>query len=90
MLCPPSCLRSGENKLMPPTPDCASKVINGKNGYVRDNSSWILGRLVRDFDKWMTPATKTQGAKILDDKWAREKAEVKEKGGDESKVPRPI
>ena len=51
MLCPPSCLRSGENKLMPPTPDCASKVINGKNGYVRDNSSWIVRRLVRDFDK---------------------------------------
>jgi hypothetical protein len=52
---------AGENKLMPPTPDCASKAINGKNGYVRDNSSWILGCLVRDFDKWMTPAMKTQG-----------------------------
>ncbi|GKZ83522.1 hypothetical protein AnigIFM56816_008617 [Aspergillus niger] len=42
----------GENKLMPP-PDCACKVINGRTGYVRDNSSWIIGRIVRDFDSWM-------------------------------------
>ena len=79
----------GENKLMPPTPDCASKVINGKNGYVRDNSSWIVGRVVRDLDSWMAPATRTQLGKILNDKWATEKEDVKEKGGDVSIVPRP-
>ncbi|KAL7941061.1 hypothetical protein V8C42DRAFT_200785 [Trichoderma barbatum] len=42
----------GENKLMPVS-DCPCKVINGKTGYVRDNSSWIIGRIVRDFDFWM-------------------------------------
>ncbi|KAK9351270.1 hypothetical protein V1523DRAFT_435559 [Lipomyces doorenjongii] len=42
----------GENKLMP-LPDCACKVINGRTGYVRDNSSWIIGRIVRDFESWM-------------------------------------
>ncbi|KAL8346353.1 hypothetical protein RB598_000316 [Gaeumannomyces tritici] len=42
----------GENKLMPLDPDCKCKVINGKSGYSRENSSWILGRIVRDFDHW--------------------------------------
>lgn len=42
----------GDNKLMP-VADCNCKVINGKTGYVRDNTSWILGRLVRDFESWM-------------------------------------
>ena len=41
----------GENRLMP-LPDCACKVINGESGYVRDNTSWIIGRIVRDFDEW--------------------------------------
>jgi hypothetical protein len=42
----------GENKLMP-TSDCPSIIINGTNGFVRSNSSWILGRIVRDFESWM-------------------------------------
>ncbi|KAF9771027.1 hypothetical protein IL306_011350 [Fusarium sp. DS 682] len=37
---------------MPPDPDCRCKVIHGKCGYGRDSSSWILGRIVRDFDYW--------------------------------------
>ncbi|KAI1738027.1 hypothetical protein F4680DRAFT_460126 [Xylaria scruposa] len=41
----------GENKLVP-VADCACKVINGRNGFVRDNSSWILGRIMRDFETW--------------------------------------
>ncbi|KAI0867491.1 hypothetical protein GGS24DRAFT_515464 [Hypoxylon argillaceum] len=41
----------GENKLMPPA-DFPCIVINGKNGYVRSNNSWIIGRIVRDFDAW--------------------------------------
>ncbi|KAI1102938.1 hypothetical protein F4804DRAFT_248944 [Jackrogersella minutella] len=42
----------GENKLMPPA-DFPCKVINGGNGFVRDNYSWIIGRVVRDFESWM-------------------------------------
>ncbi|TRX90295.1 hypothetical protein FHL15_008840 [Xylaria flabelliformis] len=41
----------GENKLMPAA-DCACKVINGHNGFVRDNSSWIISRIMRDFETW--------------------------------------
>lgn len=42
----------GENKLMP-VADCSCKVINGRSGHVRDNSSWVIGRIVRDFENWM-------------------------------------
>ena len=35
-----------------PDPDCVCKVINGKSGYIRDNGSWIIGRIMRDFDSW--------------------------------------
>ncbi|KAI0098571.1 hypothetical protein GGR51DRAFT_552553 [Nemania sp. FL0031] len=42
----------GENRLMSAT-DYPCKVINARNGYVRENSSWVIGRLVRDFDWWM-------------------------------------
>lgn len=41
-----------ENKLIP-TADFPSKVINGKDGFVRDNYSWIIGRVVRAFESWM-------------------------------------
>ncbi|KAG5945547.1 hypothetical protein E4U53_006696 [Claviceps sorghi] len=41
----------GENKLMP-VADFSCKVINGRTGHVRDNASWIIGRLVRDFAYW--------------------------------------
>ncbi|EPS33116.1 hypothetical protein PDE_08078 [Penicillium oxalicum 114-2] len=59
----------GENKLMPPDPDCKCKVINGRNGFTRDNSSWILGRMMRDFDQWSHPATKEKVQSLLDEKW---------------------
>lgn len=42
----------GNNRLMPDA-DYSCKVINGKNGFVRDNTSWIIGRIVRDFETWM-------------------------------------
>jgi len=41
----------GENKLMPP-PDSSGLVINSKSGYVRQNNSWILGRIIRDYEYW--------------------------------------
>ncbi|KAI1354725.1 hypothetical protein F5Y01DRAFT_272548 [Xylaria sp. FL0043] len=42
----------GDNRLMPAA-DCPCKVINAHNGLIRDNSSWVIGRLVRDFESWM-------------------------------------
>lgn len=40
----------GDGKLMPPTTDCPSLIVNGKNGYIRTNNSWVLGRVLRDYE----------------------------------------
>lgn len=39
----------GDNRLMP-APDCPSIVVHSKNGFVRSNQSWILGRILRDYE----------------------------------------
>jgi hypothetical protein len=38
----------GEGRLMPP-PDFPAKVINVESGYTRENRTWVIGRLLRDF-----------------------------------------
>jgi hypothetical protein len=60
----------GENKLMP-APDCKCKVINGRSGCVVENSSWILGRIVRDFEAWCHPASKDMVTTNIESKWAQ-------------------
>ena len=83
----------GENKLMPP-PDCACQVINGRTGYVRENSSWIIGRIVRDFESWMDNGQ--SGAPIrnclnemLDQQWENDKQKAERKRpGSGKNVPR--
>jgi hypothetical protein len=84
----------GENKLMP-LPDCACKVINGRTGYVRDNSSWIIGRIVRDFESWMDDG-KPQGrirthlSGMLDQRWENDKRKAEAKmAGSGKDVARP-
>ncbi|XP_044721200.1 uncharacterized protein HRG_06197 [Hirsutella rhossiliensis] len=59
----------GHNKLMPSSPDCACKVINGQNGFARENSSWIISRVMRDFQVWCDPLVAKKSQDILDDKW---------------------
>jgi len=48
----------GEKKLMPAYPDCSCIVINSANGQGRENNSWVLGRLMRDYPNWMVKAVK--------------------------------
>ena len=62
---------------MPP-PDTSCVLINGKNGYSRENTSWVLGRLVRDFDGWMDGQVKAhlnemraRRIKILEDRYKK-------------------
>lgn len=50
----------GDGRLVPP-PDYPAKVINAENGYVRDSKSWVLGRLLRDFE---TPLPDDVGMRI--------------------------
>jgi len=39
----------GDGRLMP-APDYSAKVVNAESGYTRQNKSWVLGRLLRDFE----------------------------------------
>jgi hypothetical protein len=49
-----------------PLPDYPIKVINGQNGYARDNKSWVLGRLVRDYKYWMNKKVKEEVKALID------------------------
>ena len=57
----------GHSRLLTPT-DVPSVVINGRSGYARSNSSWILGRLLRDFENgyWMDRGIRAELQKMLD------------------------
>jgi hypothetical protein len=78
-----------------PLSDCTCKVINGKTGYVRDNSSWIIGRIVRDFEGWMDEGKK--GGKIrkqLDEmiqaRWQMDKEAAEKKAKESGKLLEPV
>ena len=45
----------GAGRLMPDNPDCSTLVFSTKFGHPRVNQSWILGRLVRDFEAYWMP-----------------------------------
>lgn len=64
----------GPNILIPANPDCGCKVISGRSGYARDNTSWMIGRLARDMDHWAGEATRVRMQQNRDDRWARMRA----------------
>ena len=76
----------GENKLMPSNPDCECVVINGRNGHVRANSSWILGRLVRDFESWRGPEIEAKLSQMLQEK----RDELQKRANPSHVVPVPL
>jgi hypothetical protein len=84
----------GENKLMP-LADCSCKVINGSNGFIRDNYSWIISRIVRDFEAWMDDGQpdgpiRRRLEEIIDLRWEKERADAeKEKPGSGATYERP-
>ncbi|ORY59283.1 uncharacterized protein BCR38DRAFT_446146 [Pseudomassariella vexata] len=43
----------GDGRLLPP-PDYAVKVFNLDSGYYRNNSNWVIARIVRDHESWMS------------------------------------
>ncbi|ETI22660.1 hypothetical protein G647_06736 [Cladophialophora carrionii CBS 160.54] len=75
----------GENKLMP-LPDCACKVINGESGYVRENTSWIIGRIVRDFDHWKDAAVTSKVKELVEKKFEFDKAKALQETGSSASV----
>ncbi|KAH7303416.1 hypothetical protein B0I35DRAFT_446753 [Stachybotrys elegans] len=59
---------AGDERLMPSAPDFSSIVVNGENGFTRTNQSWILGRLLRDYEATheVDPATVSLRIDIYD------------------------
>lgn len=77
-----------------PLPDYTCKVINGKTGYVRDNSSWIIGRIVRDFEGWMDEGKKggpirKQLDRMIEERWRMDKNAAESKAIDLGKPLEP-
>jgi hypothetical protein len=54
---------------MPREPDYACKIINASNGYIRGNSSWIIGRIARDFEYWRDSRITKRKSEVVHDKW---------------------
>lgn len=52
-------------------PDCKCKVIHSKSGYAKDNTSWIVGRIVRDFPYWRHPDVTDKLNEVLNQKHAK-------------------
>lgn len=78
-----------------PLPDSPCLVINARSGYVRENRSWILGRILRDFEVWMDDGhpdgpIHRQLNKMRDQRWekARHNADREHPGASES-IARP-
>jgi hypothetical protein len=43
-------------------------VITTRNGYTRSNNSWILSRILRDYESWMDSAVRQKLNSIMDDR----------------------
>lgn len=69
-----------------PVVDCACKVINGRNGYSRENTSWVIGRIVRDYEEWMNPEIRQHVASMIEKK-VRERIKAGE--GLDAKLVKP-
>lgn len=58
----------GDAVLMPSASEGSCLVITAKNGYLRSNTSWVIGRMLRDYEYWMDTAVRARLEKILNDR----------------------
>ncbi|KAH8701574.1 hypothetical protein BGW36DRAFT_101414 [Talaromyces proteolyticus] len=83
------CSALGEYALMPAA-DTGCCLINGKNGYVRGNGSWILGRMVRDYESWMGKPVADKTESLLTARWEfDQRKEAEQNPGSGHQIPRP-
>lgn len=75
----------GENKLIP-VPDSPGLVINTRSRYARQNNSWILGRIIRDFGYWKDPQVGEAERTFLD--LAKQRQPAAAEGGRAPPAPR--
>ncbi|KAJ0347478.1 hypothetical protein COL922a_014858, partial [Colletotrichum nupharicola] len=52
-----------------PDADTGSCLNNGKHGYVRGNNSWVLGRMMRDYEVWMGSAVREKTESLINARW---------------------
>jgi hypothetical protein len=53
---------------MPSASEGPCLLITAKNGYIRSNTSWVISRMLRDYESWMDRAVRTKLEKILDER----------------------
>lgn len=83
------CAALGEYRLMPDA-DTACCIINGKNGFVRGNNSWVLGRMMRDYEYWMGKTVKDKTDDLIEQRWKfDQQKEEKDYPGSNVQIPRP-
>ncbi|KAL3478309.1 hypothetical protein BJX99DRAFT_224624 [Aspergillus californicus] len=83
------CSALGEYRLMPDA-DTGCSLINGKNGYVRGNNSWVLGRIMRDYESWMGKPVREKTESLINARWEFDQARETEKYPEAGiTVPRP-
>jgi hypothetical protein len=58
----------GDANLMPSTTEGPCLVIAAKNGYTRVNTSWVISRVLQDYDAWMDPMVKTKLELMLNER----------------------
>ncbi|KAI4268628.1 MAG: hypothetical protein L6R38_007785 [Xanthoria sp. 2 TBL-2021] len=51
---------------MPTASEGPCLVITAKNGYLRYNASWVIGRILGDYESWMDPAVRMKLEEILE------------------------
>lgn len=72
-----------------PLPDCACKIINGESSYVRDNSSWILGRIMRDYENWMHDEIRARQDELIEERYQADIEQARRRApGSEAEVTR--
>ncbi|KAF8547522.1 hypothetical protein OG21DRAFT_1424674, partial [Imleria badia] len=59
-------------KLMP-QPEIPCIVINADSGYKRDNRSWIIARILRDFQYWLHPEVAQNVKRIVEEARAKDR-----------------
>lgn len=58
----------GEAKLMPSASENPCLLITAKNGYIRSNASWVISRILQDYESWMDPAVRLRLERMLDER----------------------
>lgn len=75
----------GDVRLMPSVSGEPCLVVAAKNGYVRTNASWVIERILGDYESWMDPAVRSR----LDQMLTQRHEYMRRKSRKGTSIPRP-